>query len=81
MADKDSGLTGTERSAILLMSLGEEYAANILKHMEPREVHKVGMAMSSLSKISSEQINAVLEEFVESLQQRVQLFVYRFPKG
>ena len=68
MADKDSGLTGTERSAILLMSLGEEYAANILKHMEPREVHKVGMAMSSLSKISSEQINAVLEEFVETLQ-------------
>jgi flagellar motor switch protein FliG len=68
MADKDSGLTGTERSAILLMSLGEEYAANILKHMEPREVHKVGMAMSSMSKISSEQINAVLEEFVESLQ-------------
>ena len=68
MADKDSGLTGTERSAILLMSLGEEYAANILKHMEPREVHKVGMAMSSLSKISSQQINAVLEEFIESLQ-------------
>ena len=70
MADKDSGLSGTERSAILLMSLGEEYAANILKHMEPREVHKVGMAMSSLSKISSEQINAVLEEFVDSLQQQ-----------
>ncbi|MGB5261477.1 MAG: flagellar motor switch protein FliG [Gammaproteobacteria bacterium] len=68
MADRDSGLSGTERSAILLMSLGEEYAANILKHMEPREVHKVGTAMSSLSKISSEQINEVLQEFVESLQ-------------
>ena len=70
MADKDAGLSGTERSAILLMSLGEEYAANILKHMEPREVHKVGMAMSSLSKISSEQIHEVLEEFVDSLQQQ-----------
>lgn len=68
MADKGSGLSGTERSAILLMSLGEEYAANILKHMEPREVHKVGTAMSSLSKISSEQINAVLQEFIDSLQ-------------
>jgi flagellar motor switch protein FliG len=68
MASSESGLTGTERSAILLMSLGEEYAANILKHMEPREVHKVGTAMSSLSKISSEQINEVLQEFIESLQ-------------
>ena len=70
MAEKRSGLSGTERSAILLMSLGEEYAANILKHMDPREVHKVGTAMSSLSKISREQINAVLEEFVGSLQQQ-----------
>lgn len=70
MADNESGLSGTERSAILLMSLGEEYAANILKHMDPREVHKVGTAMSSLSKISREQINAVLEEFVGSLQQQ-----------
>ncbi len=68
MADRGSGLSGTERSAILLMSLGEEYAANILKHMEPREVHKVGTAMSSLSKISSEQINEVLQEFIDSLQ-------------
>ena len=70
MASKDSGLTGTERSAILLMSLGEEYAANILRHMDPREVHKVGTAMSSLSKISSEQINGVLEEFIGSLQEQ-----------
>jgi flagellar motor switch protein FliG len=70
MASRDSGLTGTERSAILLMSLGEEYAANILRHMDPREVHKVGTAMSSLSKISSEQINSVLEDFIGSLQEQ-----------
>lgn len=70
MADKEAGLSGTERSAILLMSLGEEYAANILKHMDPREVHKVGIAMSSLKKISREQINGVLDEFVGSLQQQ-----------
>ena len=70
MADNESGLSGTQRSAILLMSLGEEYAANILKHMDPREVHKVGIAMSSLKKISREQINGVLDEFVGSLQQQ-----------
>ena len=68
MADKERSLTGTQRSAILLMSLGEEHAANILRHMDPREVHKVGTAMSSLGKISSEQINEVLQEFIESLQ-------------
>lgn len=67
MADKEVTLTGTERSAILLMTLGEEYAANILKHMDPREVHKVGTAMSSLGKISSEQIDKVVGEFLETL--------------
>ncbi len=68
MADKERSLSGTERSALLLMSLGEEYAANILRHMDPREVHRVGTAMSSLGKVSSEQINAVMQDFIQSVQ-------------
>jgi len=68
MADQERELNGTERSAVLLMSLGEEYASSILKHMDPREVHKVGTVMSSLGQVSSEQIDSVLGEFVQSLQ-------------
>jgi flagellar motor switch protein FliG len=68
MADKDQSLSGTQRAAILLMSLGEKHAASILRHMDPREVHKVGTAMSSLGNISSRQIEAVVQDFLQSAQ-------------
>jgi len=68
MADKEQSLSGTQRAAILLMSLGEKHAASILRHMDPREVHKVGTAMSSLGNISSRQIESVLQEFLQSAQ-------------
>jgi len=36
-----------ERAAILMMSLGEQHAAQILKHMAPKEVQRIGTAMSA----------------------------------
>jgi len=68
MADKDRSLSGTQRAAVLLMSLGEKHAASILRHMDPREVHRVGTAMSTLGNISSKQIEAVLQDFLLSAQ-------------
>lgn len=70
MADKESALSGTQRAAILLMSLGEKHAASILRHMDPREVHKVGTAMSSLGNITGEQVEKVLSEFLDSAQSK-----------
>ena len=37
-----------EKSAILLIALGEDYASEVLKHMGPREVQKLGHAMANL---------------------------------
>ena len=37
-------LEGVEKAAILLLSLSEEDAAQILKHMEPKQVQKLGQA-------------------------------------
>lgn len=68
MADKRQELSGTQNAAILLMSLGEEHAARILKKMGPREVEKVGHAMSSLANISSAQVNEVMQEFIQEVQ-------------
>ena len=42
MAERGEKLGGTERAAVLLMSLGEEVAAEVLTHMGPKEVQKVG---------------------------------------
>ena len=61
---------GVERSAILLMSLGEAEAVEVFKHLGPREVQKLGVAMAKLSNITREQMADVLREFhVEAQQQ------------
>lgn len=56
---------GIKKSAILLMTLGEEEAAGVFKLLSPKEVQKLGEAMSSLSNITRGEINSVLEEFNE----------------
>ncbi len=57
-----------ENAAILMMSLGEQHAAQILRHMEPKEVQRIGAAMSQLENINKEQVKGVLEGFLESSQ-------------
>jgi len=54
---------GIQKSAILLMSLGEDEAAAVMKHLEPREVQKIGAAMAGMKNVSREQITATLDEF------------------
>ncbi|MDR2165790.1 MAG: flagellar motor switch protein FliG [Zoogloeaceae bacterium] len=52
-----------EKSAILLISLGEDYAAEVLKLMGPREVQKLGHAMSALKTVPRAKVEAILDEF------------------
>jgi len=54
---------GVAKSAILLMSLGEEEAAEVLKFLSPKEVQKLGAAMAKLSNVWREKIEEVLGEF------------------
>ena len=57
-----------ENAAILLMSLGEDHAAQILRHMNPQEVQMIGTAMSSLQNINKEQMDGALSGFMEDIQ-------------
>jgi flagellar motor switch protein FliG len=54
---------GIEKGAILLLSLGEEGATEVFKHLGPREVQKLGVAMANLKNISRERAEAVLVDF------------------
>jgi flagellar motor switch protein FliG len=54
---------GIERSAILLMSLGEEEAAEVFKYLSPKEVQKLGAAMAALQNIPRAQVESVLGDF------------------
>ena len=55
---------GIQNSAIFLMSLGENEAAEVLKYLEPKEVQKISSAMVSLSNLSREQIAQVFHDFL-----------------
>lgn len=61
---------GIQRSAILLMSLGEDAAAGVLKHLEPREVQKIGTAMAGLKRVSRDTIEEVLANFHNVAEER-----------
>lgn len=54
---------GLENAAILLMSLGEEDAANVFKHLTPKEVQGLGETIAKMKTISRERVDTVLEMF------------------
>jgi flagellar motor switch protein FliG len=64
MANKPDELAGTQRAAILLMSLGEQDAANVLKQLDARDVQRLGIAMAELKEVSREQMTSVLDTFI-----------------
>ncbi len=70
-----SKLAGPERAAVLLLTLGEEAAAEIMKHMSPKEVQKVGEAMASLNHVPKDTVGEVLETFCDALDEETSLGV------
>jgi flagellar motor switch protein FliG len=67
MKEKESR-TGTERAAILLLTLGEQEAAQVLKHMGAKEVQRIGSAMSKLANVSREEVYSVITHFSQSVE-------------
>jgi flagellar motor switch protein FliG len=61
----DDGIT---KSAMLLLTLGEDEAAEVLKHLGPREVQKLGAAMAALKSVPRDLVEAVVNEFHEETQ-------------
>ena len=66
-------LNGLERSALLMLGLGEQHAAEILRHMGPKEVQEIGMAMAGLSQVTSSMMETVMAEFVGTIGEQTSL--------
>ncbi|GAB6389693.1 flagellar motor switch protein FliG [Stutzerimonas marianensis] len=64
-----------DKAAILLLSLGEADAAQVLRHLGPKEVQKVGTAMAQLRNVQKNQIESVMSEFVEIVGDQTSLGV------
>ena len=58
------GLTEIDKAAILLISLGEADAAEILKHMGPKEVQMIGEAMAQLNNVPQTRVESVVGDFM-----------------
>ncbi|MGI9271256.1 MAG: flagellar motor switch protein FliG [Woeseiaceae bacterium] len=75
MSDNESQMNGTERAALLLMTLGEDEAAEVLKYMGAKEVQELGTAMASLSNISRDAAGNVLDVFITDVEDQTALGV------
>ena len=72
---KDADRTGTERAAILLLTLGEQEAAQVLKHMGAKEVQRIGAAMAKLTNVSKEEVHTVITDFASSVESQTSVGV------
>jgi len=68
-------MNGTQRAALLLMTLGEQEAAEVLKYMGAQEVQQLGMAMASLRNVSRDQADEVLNGFMTDVEDQTALGV------
>jgi flagellar motor switch protein FliG len=65
-----AGFSGVEKAAVLMMLVGEEEAATILKKLEPEEVRLLGKAMFAVADVGEPQVENVLDDFVQKAKHR-----------
>ncbi len=66
---------GVHKAAILMLALGEDEAAEVMKYLGPREVQKLGSAMSMMKSVQNDELEAVLTEFRRETGQNTSLGV------
>ena len=64
----DEELTDIEKAAILMISLGEDDAAEVLKYLGPKQVQMIGEAMKELDNIAQSRVEGVVSDFMELVQ-------------
>jgi len=69
----DTPEEGLENAAILLMSLGEEEAAGVLKHLAPKEVQALGETIAKMKAVTHDRVEGVLVKFSEMAGERSML--------
>jgi flagellar motor switch protein FliG len=72
---REAARSGTERAAILLLTLGENEAAQVLKHMGAKEVQRIGTAMAKLANVSREDVHSVVSDFALTVESQTSVGV------
>ncbi|CAG2154499.1 Flagellar motor switch protein FliG [Cupriavidus yeoncheonensis] len=74
-ASASAPTSGLQKSAILMMAIGEDAAAEVFKHLSQREVQELGSAMAELRSVTREEMAGVLGEFRGETEQYLALNV------
>jgi flagellar motor switch protein FliG len=61
----DRKLTGSQKAAVLLITLGDELSSQILKHLDEDEVQRIGRDVALSQKVSNEMAEEVLDEYYQ----------------
>ena len=61
--EKRESLTGKQKAAILLISLGPDVSASVYKHLSEEEIERLTLEISNVRKVDSSEKESVLEEF------------------
>lgn len=65
---RKSQMSYLDQAAVLLMSLGEKEAAEVLKHLGPKEVQRLGSSMASLENVEQEQVEDAMGNFLDEVR-------------
>lgn len=65
--------TGVDRAAIFLLTLGEKEAAEVLRHMTPQDVQRVGTAMAQIADVSRDEVTGVVSDFMSEAERQTSL--------
>lgn len=65
---KAEKLTGAQKAAVFLLAMGQEFTESFFKKLDERSIREIGKCMSEITYISSEILNAVMEEFLHGVE-------------
>ena len=68
-----AAMSGSQRAAVLMLLLGEQQAAEIVRFLDPKEVQALGGAMVSVADLSQEAVNQVLDDFVMTIKKQTSI--------
>jgi flagellar motor switch protein FliG len=68
MAEANAPPPNIRDAAVLLLSLGEQAATDVLKHLGPKDIQRIGAAMAAVGSVSVAQVSDTLATFLNEVQ-------------
>jgi len=72
-SDKPAELSGIEKSAVVMMSVGQDVAAEVIKQLSQLEINMLAVAMARIAQVSKQAVPTVFREFVDLMLQETSI--------